>query len=1593
MMKNETRYMNRVLTKYIILVVALLMGGAAVAQSSSGVHVGGRVFGGGNEANVKGSSSVTVKQTGTTSSPLPPTINDDVYGGGALAHVNVTTTVDPETENTTYSHTSGATTTVDITYGTINGNVYGGGLGDDDHAAAVFGEVTVNIGERIGPLDEHGFAPSESVFGNATLNGSVFGCNNANGTPKDNVTVNIYETAHTSGDDGNTVAGTGFAIAEVFGGGNKAHYEPAGANKKATVHVWTCDNTIQYVYGGGNAANVGTAGINSATDVIIDGGRIEWVFGGGNGHSATGNHDDPTAPNYNPGANIYGDASSTFHGGKVSYFFGGSNEYGTISGDKTISIPNDGRCTDNYIAELYGGNNLAPTVGNITLTMPCQSTPCKIDYLFGGSRNADVGTAEAPANIVLTVAGGLYDYVFGGNNQGGTIYGDVTLNLFGGTINEAAFGGNNAGGDINGKITVNMLQQGQCPLVVHNIYGGGNEAAYTPTFTLPEGTTAYYYPEVNLIHGTVSKKTDGTGGNVFGGGLGSTATVTANPVVNVGYNTSMAALVSSLLPSGTSLTDNIVSIEGDVYGGGELAGVVGGTTIIINKVPASESSTATTTTTISGDVYGGGALADTGGSEVTLNGGTVHDIYGGGLGRLADSDHDITAVAAEVDGDVQVTVNGGTVNGAVYGCNNANGAPTGSVKVDIYGTDEPAQGQTYALGSVFGGGNMAAYGGTPDVTIHNCDNKIGEVYGGGNKASVVNTNVIVYGGNTIGKVFAGGNGEGVAASHVMVSGNAIAHIHGGTIGQVFGGNNASGTISGNASALYINKQPEQENGTACTMKIGEVYGGGNLAAGNASAITVGCTGTLVSLGANQHYGTDQEGIGTVYGGANAANVGNNITLNINSGIVENVFGGNNASGSISGQIQVNINQTNETTDCSWYVGNVYGGGNHAAYSGTPDVNIIAGTVSGNVFGGGNDITTANAGVAGSDVEMTGGTVLGGIYGGCNLNGTVTTNSQVVIKGGTIGSQDQLTAGTTADVFGGGLGENTNVTGGVTVTISRASGESAPAAPTIYGDVYGGSALGSVNTTTVNIMDGTLHSVTDNSTGFTVYHGGNVYGGGLGRKAVGQEGSEGYVPAIAAAVNGAVIVNIGTGTLSPTETGINFTGNATIEGNVYGCNNTNGSPQDNVTVNVYRTAHTEGVNEVGDPGYAIANVFGGGNEADYAPENGATNTTKKATVNIFGCLNTIERTFGGGNAAATPTVETNIQGGHINQAFGGGNGERGVSYGANVNGDVYLNIYGGHIGQSFGGSNQNGTISGQIHIVADDNGPCGSMVVDEFFCGGNFVDITGNVETTITCSQGMEVRDLYGGCNMANISGYVVLNVYGGIYTNVYGGSKGDLLGLGTGHINKEANIGGNVTLNLYGGTIETVYGGSNINGDIEGVITVNVLDVEGDCPLNIINIYGGSNLTSYAPSSPTITSPIVNVVHIKNGITGNVYGGSKGKEGATGEDVTQVKANPLVNIGYDAATMNNSNNVYIQSYVSAHSSLIAAPRAIVSGSVFGGGDAAEVLGNTKVFLRNRAKVFGNVYGGGNMGEVKDNPDTDEVEGNTKVIVNGITTQP
>ena len=988
--------------------------------------------------------------------------------------------------------------------------------------------------------------------------------------------------------------------------------------------------------------------------------------------------------------------------------------------------------------------------------------------------------------------------------------------------------------------------------------------------------------------------------------------------------------------------------------------------------------------TVYGDVYGGSALgtvndAATDFTHVTLNKGIINgSMYGGGLGNAN--------TAANVYGPVTVTVNGGTVNttsangsGAVYGCNNINGAPQRAVAVIINGTDPAPDEDSYALDAVYGGGNQANYAaGTPTVTVNNCDNSIDYVYGGGNAAHITNgnTDVTIYGGNKIGNVFGGGNGTNTAAN---VSGNTNVKIYGGTILNVFGGSNSRGNIGG-----AINVTVDSSQGTDCPMNIGNVYGGGNMAPSNAGNLNIVCTG-------------DGGHIDNIFGGANQANITGDIDLKINGGDIGNVFGGNNQSGEISGNIKVTVGDNPNNCE-TFKIENVYGGGNLAAYghgNDYPQVNIVSGEITEGVYGGGygetavitgNPQVTVTGGTIGSiygggnaaavtgntvvsvenaavteaiyggsnaanisattTVDVISGTVGSGIYGGCNSEGTVGGDIAVNISGGTIGTSDAK-----ANIHGGGYGSSTATSGNVTVNINGS---------TIHGDVYGGSALGNVNGNTSN-------TTMVNLTGGTIY--GDAYGGGLG-----DSSNPAYV-------NGNVTVTLN-GTAFVLTTTTDDEGNTIpASGRIFGCNNLNGTPKGTVLVKVLKTTPANGATRA-KGAYEVQAVYGGGNLAAYDPTDpfaegqfteytyssvtaSHDNTDKPVQVVIDGCEETsIEYVYGGGNAAPTPATDVTVIGCYeIGNVFGGGNGkdkytlDGGTTWNSNNGADVgykgstsygtgttLASVYGGTVHYVFGGSNTKGNIRVISEAAIDEASDC-PLDVEEIYGGGNEAYMEGDSKISLGCIDFLQ---------------------------EIYGGAK-------------NANVGGDIELTITSGHFDRVFGGNNLGGTIEGSITVNIEET-GCNPITIGELYGCGNAAAYTTPSGK-TDPTINIKSFTS--IGRVFGGGLG-EGAV------VTGNPTVNInevvGENASmtpttvyagttrTLSDGTTVTLPDHTAGEIGAI--------GTVFGGGNAAVVNGNTNVYVGTESTITyvsvdessepipvvgvdirGNVYGGGNAADV------------------------
>lgn len=759
------------------------------------------------------------------------------------------------------------------------------------------------------------------------------------------------------------------------------------------------------IYGGTTLTFSGTGNRNNMT--------FDWNIKSGTFHSGiTGNASGGDQSIYlgssqagNGNLRYIGKRRIIVEGGEMAGIAGAMNNvstnYGVNDGGWAVMVRVKG---GTIRTSIYGAAAFAQAVGDRVMILTGGTVN---GWIAGGCNGTQTGSGG-------TVNGDTKIYV-GGNAQVKHTNADPTISTSKGGNVFGAGSGYSADYEI-GEVNNSNVVVADNAEISRGVYGGGN------------------YGYVGTGHTTNMFILGGKMANVFGG-----ANQRFGQTVNI---TMTGGLVTDGLYGGSNVSGNInnnvtikinggqIGVDADhlgyVHGGG-----LGNATRVLGSVNMTigESVGAENYVTIYGDVYGGSAQGKTNGNNsrtanavtnVTMNAGKIHgSLYGGGLGN--------NTYAADVYGPVQVTVNGGGIHsthqdgsGAVYGCNNVKGAPQSTVNVDIYGTDDPADGREYALDAVYGGGNKAGYTGTPVVKVHNCDNSIEYVYGGGNAADVAGTNVTIYGGDSIGYVFAGGNGTVSAAN---VTGNVLLNIHGGVIRHVFGGNNTSGTIGGN---ITVNVAKQTEAGHAsCPMKIGEVFSGGNMANSQAGSITIGCTGDFVEATGSDRYGYELEGIGDVYGGANKADVSGNITLTINGGIINRVFGGNNFSGTISGTINVIIDKDE---DCGWYVGYVYGGGNQAAYSypsgGYPNVSVRNGKVTYDVYGGGfgDPVDDSQGKITGSTyVEIINRGIVGrNVFGGGNA-AAVTNDTDVRLLGG---------ARVYGNVYGGGnqgeIGGNTKV---------------------------------------------------------------------------------------------------------------------------------------------------------------------------------------------------------------------------------------------------------------------------------------------------------------------------------------------------------------------------------------------------------------------------------------------------------------------------------------------------------------------------------------------------------------------------------------
>ena len=1083
----------------------------------------------------------------------------------------------------------------------------------------------------------HHTAGSDSLFASYNIVKSGMLGFNSNGTANTDNTAGMYIGGRAS-KCVNSLTGAkveGGIINTIVGG-----YGYNGTTTTNSTYIGMSGGTVRAIYGGaGHSTTVGNRVIN------VTGGLVNYsVLGGSDSYSSTDTDDGVVQGStlvYVGGTVIVGDGSTNELNGVES-----GSVFGAGGGNSNPDATSKGTVYNSHViinggtinTSVYGGGNFGSTgtqyaaTSNTTIDIYAGN----IGTVYGGSKSAGFSQSNYAGSslIDINITGGTIGNIYGGSNTKGTVYGSVDMDITGGTISGNVYGGGKGEQtSVSRDVDVTIGDSLAGPTIRGSVYGG---SAYGTVNSANAG-------EVNV---TVNKGT--ITGSVFGGGQGSsTYTPYVNGDITVTVNGgTIGNVFGGNDQAGSHTKNNEVHLNGgtitNVYGGGNLSSVTNthvyldGSTVTDLYGGSNTSGNVSTTTVVVttgsvGNVYGGNNAGGTDGStSVEVKGGTVTgNVYGGGKGN-----------ATVVSGDVDVTIGdssaGPTISGNVYGGSafgTVNSANSGEVNVTVNkGT---------IVGSVFGGGQgsstytpyvngditvtinggdiTAVFGGNDQAGSHTKNNEvylnggiITNVYGGGNRSSVTNTNVYMNGA-TVTNIYGGSNTLGdVSTTNVDITS--------GTVQNVYGGNNEGGTCG----ATDVNV-----TGTATVN--GSIYGGGNQVATTTTTVTLNsATGTIPNVygGGNSASVTTSNvtnngvNVTNIFGGSNSSGTVTTANVTQNSGTVTNIYGGNNAGGNT---VTSNIDVNNGT------ITTIYGGGNQAN-SGTSNVNIDGGTIT-TIFGGGN-----NAGLTTSNVTVNGGSVTD-VYGGSNNTGTVTTTNVTIDSNGTI-----------SNVYGGG---NKAQTGDTNVTIDTGT----------IGNIYGGGNLAAVTgDTIVDINGGTVNSHVFGGGNYGVVNGdstvtitdatilGNAYAGGNGTSAALEgntsitiDGSTVIGSTSSVAPNSGCVFGGGNQAITGTQanndstSSVNIVG-GTIYGNVYG-----GAKfsviYGNTIVNIGETAYTSN-SLTKSPINVKGNVFGGGEANASGSEiydwsfisvtQGVNITIDADTYNSFEIDGSF---FGGGNASS------------------------------------------------------------------------------------------------------------------------------------------------------------------------------------------------------------------------------------------------------------------------------------------------------------------------------------------------------------------------
>ena len=1338
--------------------------------------------------------------------------------------------------------------------------------------------------------------------------------------------------------------------------------------------------TIGTFYGGGSLGAVNGDVNSTLTNCTVTGSAFGAGFSASVPTVEVWNKSaylDPN-PTYNRTANVYNNANVKTPKDNNQYVvYTWSKTHG--SNANPLIDTEDGK---HYIHTDVSLDGLGAVSGNVTLTLNGATTVG--ESVYGGGEESGVG-----GNTTVVVESGT----IGVQGEGGAEYG----NVYGGGKGKAD---DKLAGLVKGNTNVTISQtEDRTTKIYHNIYGGG---AYGSVGEFDYADESYHTAHPEVAVGMPKGRKDGaTGGNctvtITGGTIGTNGrengmvfgssrgdvSAPVGDVNPIDPNDYLAWVYDTHVIIGTSGSDDGPQINGSVYGSGENGHTFNKAQVDVHSgtigIETGEKITYENGIEYEGpqypyrgNVYGGGCGTDMydsngdkindkfnflagivlGNTEVNIDGGhVIHNVYGGGaMGSVGTYDQ-FEAYNSEpigkpthcADGTGKCTV---TVSGGEIGVKGAKMKTDGSVGPDDYGHVFGA-GRGDVLNPVmYGNVEICGYFGSTELTVKGKAFVRGSVYGGSESGHVLGDTYVVIGGDTPSDNLCQiGSGDGVENAYTAEEWAAAESSL--TLKPV---NHWDWVNNGRTYDQYAD-----ENGN---------YTGNISAEGGYKVATDGHTfyGNVFAGGSGYYpyaQGKWLKTAGRVEGDAEVIIKGGHI--------LNNVYGGCEMS-DVLGDAKVTMT-----------------GGTVGVPRAKADILLLP-TV-GHVYGAGMGdkriFFNQDTNVSSSTVNVSGGKVYGSVHGG-GEDGHVLGLAKTTISGDVeIGSvKDGTTSGYDGNVFGGGQGSPTALTAGTVggnVELNIEGG-------TMHGSVYGGGRIASVGTffrkaddpEYGKMQDGTDHGyITVNLKGGEIKQ--NVYGGCMGVRGMAA------VDQIRFAISKNITVNLNEN-VADGEKG------CIVGGNIFGCNNLNSSPQEDVKVHIFATQNeaaeritnpTEGAQTAKVKGrYDVNAVYGGGNMAAYLPI-GGKETTYSTDVIIDGCERTsIRYVYGGGNAASTPATKITVNGTYeIDELFGGGNGadrityNEGVTYednpGANVGFYAYeeniagdtdtpenraanygygtgvaeVNILGGTINKVFGGSNTKGNVRKTAVTLLEEKQEgenCCPFNVGEVYGGGKSAPMDANAKLLMLCIPGL--RSAYGGAEAADIQG--------------------------------------GVTLNITNGTFERVFGGNNLSGTIRGPIEVNIEET-GCRPIIIGELYGGGNQAAYSVygynadgtiiesgTTKAYKDPVVNVKSFTS--IGNVFGGGYGS-GAT------MVGDPTVNINVaygekkdytDNSTYTDGEDIVryydengfkeLTKEIDGHSVIMPQHKTNAIGAinyVYGGGNEAEVKGNTKVNIGTTSYVF------------------------------------